>query len=263
MPPSDRRATRAALPPEHTSRVPAEVREFVERQLRAVVLDGPFPCLGARSAFRDDSYLFNVLPDLDDPSAAAHVLADLRHFAEVRLRMGDLYTYVVCFLEPRAVTDEAAWDRRLWAFLQSLHDLDDAPWDGRFATDPHDADFALSLAGLGQLVVTLYPGAWRYARRFAWTTLVFNPPEQDRANFPTDEQFLRFQNKIRERDARLQGEVNPSLPATLDNPQAPGFSGARVNPDSWRCPLHVHPDTGRTRDARAPHGRADRQPPPR
>ncbi len=241
MSPARRRTEYPALPAEHTERVPGPVRELIEQQLRSVVLGSPFPCLGARSAFRDGSYLFNVLPDMDDPRSPEHVLADLRYFARVRLRMGDLYTYVVSFLEPRAIADEGEWDRRLWSFLQHLHDLDDVPWDGRFSTEPRDADFALSVAGLGQLVVTLYPGATRYARRFGWTTLIFNPPEQDRANFPTDEQFLRFQNRIRERDARLQGHVNPALPATLDDPQAPGFSGAPVDPDSWRCPLRVHP----------------------
>ncbi|WP_377472019.1 YqcI/YcgG family protein [Plantactinospora endophytica] len=221
--------------------MPGPVRELVEQQLRSVVLNSPFPCLGARSAFQNDSYLFNLLPDLDAPETPGYVIEDLRYFAQVRLRMANLYTYVVSFLEPRAIGDEPEWDRRLWSFLQRLHDLDDDPWDARFSTDPRDADFALSLAGLGQLVVTLYPGAHRYARRFAWTTLVFNPPEQDRANFPTDEQFLGFQNRIRERDARLQGQVNQSLPTTLDDPQAPGFSGAPVAPDSWRCPLRVHP----------------------
>lgn len=241
MPPAHRRTEHPQLPAAHTDRVPRPVHQLIEEQLRSVVLHSPFPCLGARSAFQNDSYLFNVLPDLDAPQAAGHVLDDLRHFARVRRDMGDLYTYVVSFLEPRAITDEAAWDGRLWRFLQRLHDLDDVPWDARFSTDPGDADFALSLGGLGQLVVTLYPGASRYARRFAWTTLIFNPPEQDRANFPTDEQFLRFQNKIRDRDARLQGEVNPSLPPTLDDPQAPGFSGTPVDPRAWRCPLRIHP----------------------
>jgi FPC/CPF motif-containing protein YcgG len=228
------------LPTEHAGRVPATVRELIEKQLRCLVLDAPFPCLGARAAFRTGSYLFNVHPDMNDQQATDNVLADLRYFAKVRHEMGNLYTYVASFVEPRMIPSEMAWEQMVWKFLQGLHDLDDTQWDARFSRDPADADFALSLGGLGQLVVTLYPGANRYTRRFAWPTLIFNPLEQDRANFPSDEEFLRFQNMIRDRDARLQGNVNPSLPPTLDDPQAPGFSGAPIDA-AWECPLQIRP----------------------
>ena len=214
------------------------VGRLIERQLRCLVLDGPFPCLGARSAVRNDSYVFAVHPDLFAPGAVEAVAEDLRRFAEVRLRLGRLYSCIVSFVEPRTIPDEQAWDRQVWAFLQALHDADDAPWDARFSADPESGDFALSLAGVGHLVVTLYPGATRYARRFAWPTLVFNPLEQDTDAFPDERDFARFQHLIRARDARLQGQVNPSLPATRDESQAPGFSGAPV-PDTWRCPLVV------------------------
>jgi hypothetical protein len=236
------------LPAEHTGPVPATVRELIEKQLRCLVLEAPFPCLGARAALRTGSYLFNVHTDMNAPQALPGVLADLRYFAKVRHEMGSLYTYVASFLEPRMITSEMAWDQIVWRFLQDLHDLDDTPWDPRFSRDPKDADFALSVGGLGQLVVTLYPGANRYTRRFAWPTLIFNPLEQDRANFPSDEEFLRFQNMIRDRDTRLQGNVNPSLPPTLDDPQATGFSGAPIDA-TWKCPLRIRPQ---------PSGESDR-----
>ena len=57
----------------------------------------------------------------------------------------------------------------------------------------------------------------------------------------TDELDATKRVARQQRDALLQGHTNPSLPATLDDPQAPGFSGTPVDPDSWRCPLHVHP----------------------
>lgn len=235
------------LPAEHAGLVPATVRELIEKQLRCLVLDAPFPCLGARAALRTGSYLFNVHADMNAPRATDSVLADLRYFAEVRREMGNLYTYVASFLEPRMIPSETAWEQMVWKFLQGLHDLDDTPWDTRFSRDPSEAGFALSLGGLGQLVVTLYPGANRYTRRFAWPTLIFNPLEQDRANFPSDEEFLRFQNMIRDRDARLQGNVNPSLPPTLDDPQAPGFSGAPIDAH-WRCPLRIRPQQAEEAD---------------
>jgi FPC/CPF motif-containing protein YcgG len=220
--------------------VPPTVKEFVERQLRALVLDTPFPCAGARAAVRNAGYLFNLYADMGSRGSLAELVADLRYFAQVRSELGNFYSFVASFVEPARIDEEQAWDVFVWSFLQKLHDFDDAPWDDRFSTDPQDAGFALSFAGCGQLVVSLYPGATRYSRRFAWPTLVFNPLEQDRANFPDDESFERFRDTIRARDVRLQGSVNPSLPLTLDDPQAPGFSGAPVGPD-WTCPIRLRP----------------------
>jgi FPC/CPF motif-containing protein YcgG len=216
------------------------VKDMIERQLRALVLDTPFPCLGARSAFRNHGYVFQVYEDLRTDAGAAALADGLREFTKKRHELGNFYTFIASFVEPGAVSDESSWDRQIWEVLQRLHDLDTEPWDDRWSTTPEDADFALSFAGCGQLVVTLYPGASRYSRRFAWPTLIFNPPEQDRANFPDDESFLRFQDTIRARDVRLQGTMNPSLPPTLDDPQAPGFSGAPVG-DHWRCPIKIRP----------------------
>lgn len=224
--------------------VPPTVKQLVERQLRVLVLDTPFPCTGARAAVRNSSYLFNLYADMTSPDSIAHLSADLRYFAQVRGELGDFYSFVASFIEPARIDREQVWDGLVWSVLQQLHDLDDLPWDGRFSTDPRDPDFALSVAGCGHLVVSLYPGATRYSRRFAWPTLVFNPLEQDRANFPDDASFTRFRDTIRARDVRLQGSVNPSLPATLDDPQAPGFSGTPVGPD-WTCPLRLRPGTGR------------------
>ncbi|MFC4564329.1 guanitoxin biosynthesis heme-dependent pre-guanitoxin N-hydroxylase GntA [Nocardiopsis mangrovi] len=227
-------------------RVNRATGEMIERQLRALVLDAPFPCLGARSAFRTGSYVFAAYSDMHDERDLAALLAGLTRFARMRTSLGRFYTYVASFVEPRMIPDEHAWERLVWSVLQWLHDHDEVSWDTRWSTSPSDSDFALSIGGLGQLVVTLYPGANRHARRFAWPTLIFNPLEQDRANFPDDEDFLAFQDQIRARDSRLQGNVNPSLPPTLDDPQAPGFSGAPVGAD-WRCPLTVR--TGEERNA--------------
>jgi uncharacterized protein len=214
---------------------------LVEAQIRSLVLDGPFPCSGAKAAFNDDSYRFNLYPNLGDSASWIDVAADLTAFVRGRSSMGRFYTFVASFVEPAAVVDHAAWDRLVWAFLQGLHDVDDVAWDPRFSTDPSSADFAFSFGGCGMLVVSLYPGATRYARRFAWPTIVFNPLEQDRANFPDHADLQRFTDRIRARDTKLQGAVNPSLPPTPDDPQAPGFSGAPVGA-GWKCPLRVRPE---------------------
>lgn len=226
-----------------TGPVPAPLKDLVQNQLHALVSAQSFPCLGARSALASGSYLFNLYEDMGSAESLLDLATDLRHFAEVRLGMGCLYSFVASFVEPRIPGDEAAWESFFWALMQRLHDIDTDSWDPRFSQDPESPDFAFSFAGLGHLVVTLYPGASRFSRRFAWPTLVFNPLEQDRAKFPEEEAFLRFRDQIRLRDARLQGQVNPSLPRMLDDSQVPGFAGAPV-PSDWRCPLRLRPTDG-------------------
>lgn len=221
--------------------VTASLSKLIEGQIRALVLDGPFPCSGAKAALNDNSYRFNAYPSLAEPTIWPSVAADLARFVSDRHSMGQFYTFIASFLEPAAVTDHSAWDRLFWSFLQSLHDLDKIPWDPRFSANPDDGDFAFSFAGCGMLVVSLYPGSTRYARRFAWPTIVFNPLEQDRQVFPDPRELDRFVDRIRRRDARLQGSVNPSLPSHAGEPQAPGFSGAPISAN-WRCPLNVRPD---------------------
>lgn len=210
----------------------------MQTQLHVLVSAQPFPCLGARSALASDSYLFNLYEDMGSAESLRDLATDLRHFAEVRLGLGSLYSYVASFIEPRIPGDEAAWGKSFWDLMQRLHDIDAQYWDPRFSQDPESSEFAFSFAGLGHLVVTLYPGASRFSRRFAWPTLVFNPLEQDRAKFPEEAEFVRFRDQIRLRDSRLQGQVNPALPRTLDDSQVPGFAGTPV-PPGWQCPLRL------------------------
>jgi FPC/CPF motif-containing protein YcgG len=89
-----------------------------------------------------------------------------------------LTTFVASFLRP-VPGDEAELERLLWTQLQALHDGEPMQsWDPSVSSDPEDAHFSFSMAGSAFFVVGLHAASTRWARRFAWPTLVFNPHAQ-------------------------------------------------------------------------------------
>jgi FPC/CPF motif-containing protein YcgG len=73
--------------------------------------------------------------------------------------------------------------------------------------------------------------------------IVFNPESQIR-RLKEEQQFEQWVETIRDRDIKLQGYINPSIPATADTIE----SEARVyfgkpNPhEGWECPFQARPD---------------------
>ena len=144
--------------------------------------------------------------------------------------------------------DELAFERRLWSQLQRLHDLDARyhPWDPRVSDDPESPKFSFSVAGDAFFVIGMHPGASRSARRFAWPTLVFNAHEQFE-NLRADGRFEPLQSRIRERELRLDGRINPNLADYGYHSEARQYSGRPTEPDV-DLPVPAAPLTGRRTD---------------
>jgi FPC/CPF motif-containing protein YcgG len=195
------------------------------------------PCLGARSVVRRNAYELNVYGRLGTASAARALNEDLCRFG-AGVRPGELSSLVAVFSEPSAMT-ESRFREMLWAQLQKMHDLDSAahPWDPRVSSDPDDPRFSFSVGGRAYFIVGLHAGSSRWARRFAWPTLVFNPHEQFAAMRERGG-YERMRTLVRGRDLRLQGTVNPVLGDHGSVSEASQYAGGAVTQD-WRCPLHV------------------------
>jgi FPC/CPF motif-containing protein YcgG len=92
-------------------------------------------------------------------------------------------------------------------------------------------------------VVGLHPASSRFARRFAWPTLVFNAHHQfDRLR--AEGRYDRMQEVIRSRELALQGDLNPNLGDFGSLSEARQYSG-RPAEAGWRCPFHAGGDAGR------------------
>lgn len=214
-----------------------DVVQFVHAQLRALVGDARFPCVAARSAVKNGAYRFGLYQEMGAEATTHGLGRDLCRFVEDQEGMaGGFSTYFASFMGP-AATNEEEFEALLWEQLQRLHDLEApfVPWDPTVSPDPDDAEFRMSVAGRAFYIVGLHAGSSRWARRFAWPTLVFNASFLFRRLDETN-QMAQFRRVTRTLDTRLQGSVNPNLLTPDDSSVAREFSGRRVEED-WRCPF--------------------------
>lgn len=213
------------------------LERYVHTQLRALILDSDYTCIGARSALRNGTYRFAMYGEFGSHDAARTLAADLRAFADERSGYGRrFHTFLASFSDP-TITGESHFDSLLWRQLQYLHDLDESPWDETVSADPEHADFEFSFAGQAFFVVGLSPASSRWARRFAWPTLVFNGHDQFE-RLRREGAFEGFRKTIRARDTRLQGDINPNLSDFGNSSDARQYSGRPVD-EAWRCPFHA------------------------
>lgn len=203
---------------------------------RSFVLGKQTTCVGARSAVHNDGYRLGAYAGLGSPAATAALARDLAAFVRGYPAIdAPLATYVAIF-EAAPDTDEASFERALWAQLQALHDLDRVAWDPAVSADPRDPRFSFSFAGMAFFVVGLHPGSARLSRRFPWPALIFNPHaqfEQLRASG----RYERMQKVIRDKECALQGDINPALGEHGVDSEARQYSGRLVE-TAWTPPFH-------------------------
>ena len=214
----------------------AASREDFDAAFREFVQQPDFPCLGAKSMMRLNSYTLRAYGVLGNESNASGLVADLARYSE-QLSDDVLSAFVAVF--PHAPPeDEITFERRLWTQLQLLHDADPerARWADGVSDDPDDPHFSFSVGGRAFFVIGLHPMSSRLARRFQWPTLVFNPHEQF-TRLREDGRFEGFRSAIRARDIALQGSENPNLADFGEKSEARQYSGRRTE-DEWKCPFH-------------------------
>ncbi len=225
------------LGPEVADPATADAREL-SAAIRAMINHPEYPCLGARSVFRQDRATVEVYDHLGSRESARRLLADLRRFASgVDLDQG-LASFIAMFRGPRH-PGEKQFEELLWQQLRAVHAADDQPWTPDVSADPQDPHFAFSVAGSAYFVVGLHPRASRHARRSAVPTLVFNLHAQfeqlrEAGTFP------RLRDRIRARDEALQGQVNPMVSDYGQSSEARQYSGREVSPQ-WRAPFEPDP----------------------
>jgi uncharacterized protein len=221
---------------------PGALSRLVHDAVRALVLSDRFACVAGRAAVRENAYRFGLYDRMGSHASSRDLAADLRAFiADDTLQGQPMTAFIASFVEP-VPADEETFERILWNVLQQLNDVDDRPWTAEGSPDPDAADFSFSFGGTGFFVVGLHANASRFSRRFAWTTLVFNPHAQfDRLR--SEGRYSRFRDVIRARDMALQGTVNPMLRDFGEQSEAKQYSGRAVG-NNWKCPFHARARAG-------------------
>ncbi|MEO7060387.1 MAG: guanitoxin biosynthesis heme-dependent pre-guanitoxin N-hydroxylase GntA [Lapillicoccus sp.] len=196
-----------------------------------------YPCLGARSVFRQENATVRVYDELATPDGTRRLGADLTDYVKrlgARAAGGPFVSFVAVFRGP-GITDERAFEDLLWRQLRQLHREDDTEWSTDVASDPEDPHFAFSVAGTPFFIVGLHPASSRDARRAPTPTLVFNLHEQF-VELRASGHFPRMRDAIRSRDEGLQGSLNPMVDDFGGSSEARQYSGRHVG-DDWIAPF--------------------------
>lgn len=211
--------------------------DAIREQFRAWILDGNYPCVGAKAAFNSGSDDVQIYRELI--TSTCELAQDLRSFASAS-KEAEYATFIAIFRQPVA-TSETRFEHLLWRQLQTLHALDAASWAAGVSSDPANPHFSFSFAGQAFYVIGIHASSSRAARRFAYPTLVFNPHEQFQ-RLRTEGKWKRMRQTIRERDVQLQGSINPMLSDFGERSEAGQYSGRAVGagwrPPIGRCPFH-------------------------
>ncbi|HET9030725.1 MAG TPA: guanitoxin biosynthesis heme-dependent pre-guanitoxin N-hydroxylase GntA [Candidatus Aquilonibacter sp.] len=218
-------------------REPSGQAKMAHHIFRSFVEHERFSCVGAKGAVSSGGYRFGMYDGFPSTQGTHGLARDLAAFVAEMPSMNARYkTFVAVFND--SSLDEASFERRLWAQLDALHDVDRAyfDWDPRVSRDPADAGFAMSAAGHGFFVVGMHPAASRLTRRFAFPTLVFNSHHQFN-ELRASGHFAKIQAHVREREMALQGSLNPNLAEHGEASEARQYSGRAVE-EHWSCPFH-------------------------
>ncbi len=201
-----------------------------------------FTCLGALAALHRDELVVRGYGRLTGEAEVGALHADLTAFVQHRLALGTdpgFHSFAALFTGA-TVRDEVEFERVLWGLLQALHERDPTrhAYAPDVSSDPGSPSFGYSVAGHPFFVVALHPGASRISRRSPIPTVVFNSHRQF-ARLKRSGVYQGLRTRIRVREVRLQGSVNPMLAEHGERSEAPQYFG-RLQSPRWPCPFRPH-----------------------
>lgn len=212
-----------------------EAHDTIEINYRDFILKRKHPCVMANSIFLQDEYKLKIYDDITSDAVVAPVILDIEtYIKEYDFDSNSFETIIFCF-KNNSFKTELQFEKALWEFLQKLHDNDDRSWDSNVNRDPENANFSFSLKGRAFYIIGMHPKSSRIARQAPYCTLVFNLHWQ----FEKLREMGIYQNikkRIRRRDKKLQGTINPVLKDFGKASESRQYSGREIEND-WKCPF--------------------------
>ncbi|GGD10166.1 guanitoxin biosynthesis heme-dependent pre-guanitoxin N-hydroxylase GntA [Aquisalinus flavus] len=214
--------------------------ETLRKEFDDFIRSDEFPCVGAKAALARGTIDFFAGEHIDEARDDLPLYKALTAFGKTLDNDAPfVQSFVAAFSGPTDLTEQD-FEKALWNRLQALHNIDAATgheWTEGVDSDASSPHFSLSIDGQAYFVVGLHPHSSREARRFSRPILVFNSHEQFEA-LRADGRFDKMKDIIRERDIRLEGDINPMLNDFGYGSEARQYSGRMVG-DDWQCPLAV------------------------
>lgn len=210
--------------------------ESIEQEFSEFIIEENHPCVMANTVFAMKDYTINSYQSFGSKSTAQQLLEDLQEYLDSYNFSDNKFKSFIAVFPDEDVVSEIEFENLLWRQLKFIHDKDSKPWDHRVSDNPKDDNFSFSIAGRAFYVIGMHPKSSRMARRAPYPTLVFNLHWQFE-KLREMGAYHKVRDKIRERDAELQGTINPVLEDFGQSSEARQYSGRNVG-ESWKCPFH-------------------------
>lgn len=213
-----------------------QITNTVDQNFRDFIVTQKHPCIMANTVFKMENYHLKVYDDLTSSKNIQSILSDIENYIEkYDFESNTFESLLMCFKDNLFET-ETEFESALWTFLQKLHNNDDESWDPNVSDDPNNPNFSFSIKGKAFYIVGMHPQSSRLARQAPYCTVVFNLHWQ----FEKLREMGAYQavkNKIRLRDKKLQGSINPVLRDFGSDSETRQYSGRNVGAE-WECPFH-------------------------
>lgn len=190
----------------------------------------------AQTIFKMNEYQIHTFDSIESDEDVNDFLVQIENYINTYdFESNNFETFIACFPNDHFI-NELEFESALWKFLQKVHNFDDKEWDDSVSDNPESHEFSFSIKGKAFYVVGMHPKSSRLARQAPYPTIVFNLHWQ----FEKLREMGIYQNvkkRIRRRDKKLQGSINPVLKDFGRDTEAKQYSGRAVGKE-WRCPFH-------------------------
>lgn len=213
-------------------------RNKVTRAIKEFIVEGDHPCLMAQSVIEENAVDTIVLQ-----GSSFNEIKKLYTFIEnsvlTKNTNSNVFTSLIAVFPDLVMEDVEEFELFLWEVLYKLNAMDAYDWDPSVSEKLHDNNYSFSIAGAAFYIVGMFPNSPRKARRMPFVSLVFNYHSQFE-RLRKMGAFDHVKKRIRQRDKRLQGSINPMLKDFGKESEAMQYSG-RIVDKRWKCPYFEKP----------------------
>ncbi|WP_179008548.1 guanitoxin biosynthesis heme-dependent pre-guanitoxin N-hydroxylase GntA [Winogradskyella forsetii] len=207
----------------------------LESEYKTFILKQKHPCIMAKTVFLQENYHLKIYEDIEKETSLSSLMDDLKTYINQYNFDSNTFESFIAVFPNNHFETEIDFEKSLWQTLQKLHYLDDTEWDVTVSENPEDTNFSFSLNGKAFYIVGLHPNSSRKARQAPCTTIVFNLHWQFE-RLREMGTYKTVKKRIRKRDKKLQGTINPVLKDFGNDSEAKQYSGRVVDSD-WKCPF--------------------------
>ncbi|MUP46077.1 YqcI/YcgG family protein [Gramella sp. BOM4] len=200
------------------------------------ILKNNHPCVMAQTVFSQENVFLKEYNYLGDQSHIEELYKDLREYLDSIERDDNQFKTFLAVFPKSDIKSEDEFEDLLWQELFNINKVDKVKWDPNVSSDPENENFSFSIGGKAFYIVGMHPKSSRLARQTPFPTIAFNLHSQFE-KLRDKGAYQKVRNKIRDRDEKLQGFINPELEDFGTSSEARQYSG-KNHEQEWKCPFH-------------------------